>query len=158
MEANRNWAQLAILLTARIRELGYPDLAQYEATRSASRIYMTCLLSGRARLKLQYMNPLAQALDLDEEQLVCMASRYVPDSRRRESANVLLGVPAGKEIRRKETRSAAQPAVASALAYVLTLPLDGSQRAAIPQLDNCRRGRGSTKRNPFDGISANPQV
>jgi hypothetical protein len=30
---------------------------------------MTCLLSGRARLKFEYVKPLAQALDLDEDQL-----------------------------------------------------------------------------------------
>lgn len=70
MAANhRNWQQLGIMLTDRMEELGYSRLPLADVMERPSRTYITNLLQGRARLKFEYVKPLAQLLDLDEDQL-----------------------------------------------------------------------------------------
>jgi transcriptional regulator with XRE-family HTH domain len=70
MAANhRNWQQLGRVLTERMQELGYTGERLMRAAEFPSRTYMTSILSGRARLILEYVKPIAQALDLDEDQL-----------------------------------------------------------------------------------------
>lgn len=74
MVANhRNWQQLGIMLTDRMQELGNIGFPTDGAMRRASQTYITCLLSGRARLKFEYVQPIAHALDLDEDQLFWIA-------------------------------------------------------------------------------------
>ena len=70
MTANhRNWQQLGIVLTERIKELGFNRERLLRAAVLPNRTYVSGILSGRARLKLEYVKPVAQALDLDEDQL-----------------------------------------------------------------------------------------
>ncbi len=70
MTANhRNWQRLGIVLNERMQKLGYTGEELLRAAMLPNRTYMSGILSGRARLKLEYVKPVAQALDLDEDQL-----------------------------------------------------------------------------------------
>lgn len=70
MTANhRNWQHLGAMLTARMQEFGYTSEQLMQAADFPNRTYMTSILSGRARLKLEYVKPLAHALELDEDKL-----------------------------------------------------------------------------------------
>ncbi|PZU19353.1 MAG: hypothetical protein DI589_21675 [Shinella sp.] len=67
-----NWSYLAGILNERLDERGY------EAWRALSNAgmrgaYLTFLLSGRARMRPEFVKPVAQALDLDENWLFCVA-------------------------------------------------------------------------------------
>ncbi|WP_313558662.1 hypothetical protein [Agrobacterium cavarae] len=69
---HENWHYLARILNERLDEAGYDD---WRALRNGGMraSYQTFLLSGRARLKPQFVKPVAQALDLDETWLFCVA-------------------------------------------------------------------------------------
>ena len=70
MTANhRNWQQLGIVLNERMQKLGYTGEELLRAAMLPNRTYMSGILSGRARLKLEYVKAVALALDLDEDQL-----------------------------------------------------------------------------------------
>ncbi len=67
-----NWDYLAGILNERLDEKGYD--AWHALSKAGMRgTYLTFLLSGRARLKPQFVKPVAQALDLDENWLFCVA-------------------------------------------------------------------------------------
>lgn len=66
---HRNWQHLGNFLCARIQELGYRGLPLYGLMERPSGTYITFLLTGRARLKFEYVKPIAQVLELDEDQL-----------------------------------------------------------------------------------------
>lgn len=69
---HQNWHHLAVTLRARLDEIGSDAWhALYEAGIRGT--YLTFLLTGRARLKLEFVKPVAQALDLDENRLFCTA-------------------------------------------------------------------------------------
>ena len=81
MAANhRNWQQLGIVLSERIKELGFNRERLFKAAMLPNRTYMSGILSGRARLKLEYVKPVAQALDLDEDQLFWTALEGMLDA------------------------------------------------------------------------------
>jgi hypothetical protein len=67
-----NWDYLAGILNERLDEKGYDA---WHALRNAGMrgTYLTFLLSGRARLKPQFVTLVAQTLDLDENWLFCVA-------------------------------------------------------------------------------------
>ncbi|THV23058.1 hypothetical protein [Peteryoungia ipomoeae] len=68
----QNWIYLAGILNERLDEKGYDA---WHALRNAGMrgTYLTFLLSGRARLRPEFVKPVAQALDLDENWLFCVA-------------------------------------------------------------------------------------
>lgn len=67
-----NWDYLPGILNERLDEKGYD--AWHVLSKAGMRgTYLTFLLSGRARLKPQFVKPVAQALDLDENWLFCVA-------------------------------------------------------------------------------------
>jgi plasmid maintenance system antidote protein VapI len=66
---HRNWQHLGNILTARIQQLGYRGLPLHGTMERVSGTYVTFLLSGRAKLRFEYVKPIAQVLDLDEDQL-----------------------------------------------------------------------------------------
>ncbi|QLF69466.1 hypothetical protein FE840_007865 [Peteryoungia desertarenae] len=69
---HQNWNYLAGILNERLDERGYDAwLALYDAGIRGT--YLTFLLTGRARLKLEFVKPVAQALNLDENRLFCTA-------------------------------------------------------------------------------------
>jgi cyanate lyase len=69
---HQNWHHLAVTLRARLDELGSDGWhALYDAGIRGT--YLTFLLTGRASLKLEFVKPVAQALDLDENRLFCTA-------------------------------------------------------------------------------------
>lgn len=67
-----NWIYLAGILNERLDKKGYDT---WHALRNAGMrgTYLTFLLSGRARLRPEFVKPVAQALDLDENWLFCVA-------------------------------------------------------------------------------------
>ncbi|MDP9571456.1 UNVERIFIED_ORG: cyanate lyase [Agrobacterium larrymoorei] len=67
-----NWDYLAGILNERLDEKGNDA---WRALRKAGMkgTYLTFLLSGRARLKPQFVRLVAQTLDLDENWLFCVA-------------------------------------------------------------------------------------
>lgn len=69
---HENWDYLARILNERLDETGYDN---WRALRKGGMraSYQTFLLSGRARLKPKFVKPVAQALDLDETWLFCIA-------------------------------------------------------------------------------------
>lgn len=66
---HRNWQHLGAMLTERMQGFGYTSEQLMQAADFPNRTYMTSILSGKARLKLEYVKPLAQALELDEDLL-----------------------------------------------------------------------------------------
>ncbi|MDM7979026.1 MAG: hypothetical protein QUV71_01630 [Rhizobium sp.] len=69
---HQNWHYLAVVLRNRLNEIGSSGRgALYDAGIRGT--YLTFLLTGRARLKLEFVKPVAQALDLDENWLFCVA-------------------------------------------------------------------------------------
>jgi hypothetical protein len=52
-----------------MQEFGYTSEQLMRAAEFPNRTYMTGILSGRARLKLEYVRPLARALELDEDRV-----------------------------------------------------------------------------------------
>lgn len=69
---HQSWQHLAATLGARLTEMG-PDGWRALHDAGVRGTYLTLLLAGRARLKLQFVKPVAQALDLDENRLFCTA-------------------------------------------------------------------------------------
>jgi hypothetical protein len=67
-----NWDYLAGILSERLDEKGY-DAWRALSNAGMRGTYLTFLLSGRARLKPKFVKPVAQALDLDENWLFCVA-------------------------------------------------------------------------------------
>lgn len=67
-----NWDYLAGILNDRLDEKGY-DAWRALSNAGMRGTYLTALLSGRARLKPKFVKPVAQALDLDENWLFCVA-------------------------------------------------------------------------------------
>jgi transcriptional regulator with XRE-family HTH domain len=69
---HHNWHHLAVTLRARLDDIGSGGWhALYDA--GVRGTYLTFLLTGRARLKLEFVKPVAQALNLDENRLFCTA-------------------------------------------------------------------------------------
>lgn len=69
---HENWDYLARILNERLDEKGY-DAWRTLRDGGMRASYQTFLLSGRARLKPRFVKPVAQALDLDETWLFCVA-------------------------------------------------------------------------------------
>lgn len=69
---HQNWHYLAVTLRARLDDIGSDGWhALYDAGIRGT--YLTFLLTGRAHLKLEFVKPVAQALNLDENRLFCTA-------------------------------------------------------------------------------------
>jgi hypothetical protein len=69
---HQNWHHLSVTLRNRLDEIGSDGWhALYDAGIRGT--YLTFLLTGRARLKLEFVKPVAQALNLDENRLFCHA-------------------------------------------------------------------------------------
>jgi len=69
---HQNWHHLAVTLRNRLDEIGSDGWHALNDV-GIRGTYLTFLLTGRARLKLEFVKPVAQALNLDENRLFCHA-------------------------------------------------------------------------------------